>query len=163
MYRSELIAFIHSSTTYRALPITCRCTYSTQHSSTCASAPAALTEKVVSQLWPAQAPPSLRTPWVEVWTPQTPSTHTRAHKVTRLEASLRTDDSPQPKEAQPRSHALTSDEFNIWTPRLRVWSGGGFNWLFPSSLNTPRTRESTLSQHHLHHVDESTPTAPHCL
>jgi hypothetical protein len=23
------------------------------------------------------------------------------------------------------SHALTSDSFNIWTPRLLVWSGGG--------------------------------------
>jgi hypothetical protein len=29
--------------------------------------------------------------------------------VTRFAASLRTDNSPQPKEAQPMSHALTSD------------------------------------------------------
>ena len=29
-----------------------------------------------------------------------------------------------PKEAQPLSHALTSDQYNIWTPRLIVWSGG---------------------------------------
>jgi hypothetical protein len=33
--------------------------------------------------------------------------------------------SPQPKGAQPLSHALTSDQFNILTPRLAVWSGGG--------------------------------------
>jgi hypothetical protein len=33
--------------------------------------------------------------------------------------------SPQRKEAQPTSHALASDSFNIWTPRLLVWSGGG--------------------------------------
>jgi hypothetical protein len=45
--------------------------------------------------------------------------------VTRFAASLRTDNSPQRKEARPLSHALTSDKFNIWTPRLTVWSGGG--------------------------------------
>jgi hypothetical protein len=45
---------------------------------------------------------------------------------TRFAATLRTDNSPPPKEeAQPTSHALTSDSFNIWTPRLMVWSGSG--------------------------------------
>jgi hypothetical protein len=29
---------------------------------------------------------------------------------------------PQSKEARPVSHALTSDSYNIWTPRLLVWS-----------------------------------------
>jgi hypothetical protein len=45
--------------------------------------------------------------------------------VTRFAASLRTENSPQPKEARALPHALTSENFNIWTPRLMVWSGGG--------------------------------------
>ena len=36
----------------------------------------------------------------------------------------------QRKEAQPLSHALTSDSFNIWTPRQEV----ALNWLFPYPL-----------------------------
>jgi hypothetical protein len=51
--------------------------------------------------------------------------------VTRFAAStLRTDNCPQPKEAQPRSHALTtSNQFDILTTRLVVWSGeGALNW-----------------------------------
>jgi hypothetical protein len=35
--------------------------------------------------------------------------------VTRFADSLRTDNCPQPNEAQPRSHALTSDQYNILT------------------------------------------------
>ena len=38
--------------------------------------------------------------------------------VTRLTTSPPTDTFPQPKEAQPLSHALTSDQYNILTPRL---------------------------------------------
>jgi hypothetical protein len=37
---------------------------------------------------------------------------------TVLSSSLRTDNSPQRKEARPLSHALTSDEYNILTPQL---------------------------------------------
>jgi hypothetical protein len=166
--------------------------------------------------------------------------------VTRFAASLRTDNCPQPKEARPLSHALTSDSNNIWTPAVAL------NWLFPHPLiaqqphevltttpgliihayldprhpgmypaadrataryargrdtptsilvtatlhpthappshaqeNNPRNSHSlattpwftitgthmlitsgtstVMTQHHLHHVDGSTPTAPHCL
>jgi hypothetical protein len=38
--------------------------------------------------------------------------------VTRFAASLRTDISPQRKEARPLSHALTSDQYNFLTSRL---------------------------------------------
>jgi hypothetical protein len=60
--------------------------------------------------------------------------------VTRFVASPPTDNSSQRKEAQPLSHALTSDEYNIWTPRL-AWVGPevALNWLIPCPLVTPPT------------------------
>jgi hypothetical protein len=53
-------------------------------------------------------------------TRDTPSrlTHTPSHA-----ASLRMDNCPQSKEAQPLPHALTSDQYNCLTPRLMVRSG----------------------------------------
>ena len=58
--------------------------------------------------------------------------------VTRFAASLRTDISPQRKEARPLSHALTSDSFNDWTPWLLVRSGGGAELAVSLSYVTPQ-------------------------
>jgi hypothetical protein len=43
------------------------------------------------------------------WLATLPATLSEQHQVTQSAASLRTDNSPQPKEARPLSHALTSD------------------------------------------------------
>jgi hypothetical protein len=52
--------------------------------------------------------------------------------ITRFAASLRTDNCPQPKEAQPRSHTL-SHPTNTTFGLLGSWFGPevALNWLFP--------------------------------
>jgi hypothetical protein len=54
----------------------------------------------------------IRSPWRRLVSPPHVSPHRLGYQqvmVTRFAASLRTDNSPQRKEAHPRSHALTSD------------------------------------------------------
>jgi hypothetical protein len=43
-----------------------------------------------------------------------------------------------PPRVQPLSHALTSDQFNVWAPRLLVWSGGGAELAISASAFDPR-------------------------
>ena len=69
--------------------------------------------------------------------------------VARFAASLRTDNYPQPKEAQPLSHALTSGLYNILAPlmvrRWRVWGPISLSYIAPTqSHNTPPQADEAL-------------------
>jgi hypothetical protein len=61
---------------------------------------------------------------------------------------------PSPRSASPPgawSHALTSDQFNIWTPRLLVWSGGGLLiGHFPTHLLPPGAFDGPEVEHGAH-------------
>jgi hypothetical protein len=95
--------------------------------------------------------------------------------VTRFAASLRTHNSPQRKEAQTtvsRSDTRFIQRFDSSAHGLvRRWRLIGY---FPIHVLPPLCITGThmfitsgtstvMIQHHLHHVDGSTPTAPHCL